>query len=92
MIYIVSYDLSNSGQRYDELISKIKESPAWARLGGSAYLVESDKSATDLRNNYKSCLDENDKIYVGRVSAPAAWSGMPHDVSDWIISKLRENG
>lgn len=92
MIYIVSYDLLSLGQRYDELISKIKESPAWARLGGSTYLVESTKSATELRDDYKSFLDENDKIYVGKVSAPAAWHGMPHDVSDWIISKLRENG
>lgn len=91
MIYIVSYDLMNPGQRYDELISKIKESQAWARLGGSAYLVNSDKSPVDLRNYYKSCLDENDKIYVGKVSAPAAWHGMPKDVTDWILSKMKDD-
>lgn len=42
MIYIVSYDLVVPGQKYDELLSLIKSERAWARLGGSAYLVDSD--------------------------------------------------
>lgn len=89
MIYIVSYDLSEPGQRYDELVNKIKEADAWARLGGSAYLVKSDKSAADLRNKYRTVMDDNDKIYVGVVTAPAAWYGMPKDVSDWIVNNVK---
>lgn len=89
MIYIVSYDLSEPGQNYDALIEKIKESDAWARLGGSSYLVESTKDAKELRDEYKTLLDSNDKLYVGKVEAPAAWTGMPTDVSTWILEKLK---
>lgn len=89
MIYIVSYDLSEPGQNYDSLIEKIKESDAWAKLGGSAYLVESVKDAKELRDEYKVLLDSNDKLYVGKVDAPAAWTGMPQDVTKWILEKLK---
>ncbi|MBO7415996.1 MAG: hypothetical protein J6U22_05415 [Bacteroidaceae bacterium] len=89
MVYIVSYDLSEPGQKYETLIGKIKESLAWARLGQSAYLVESEQSAVELRNYYRNELDNNDKIYVGKVCAPAAWFGMPKDVTDWILEKVK---
>lgn len=89
MIYIVSYDLVEPGQNYDSLLSKIKEADSWARLGGSSYLIESTKSPKELRDEYKVILDSNDKLYVGRVVAPAAWTGMPKDVSEWILDKLK---
>lgn len=88
MIYIISYDLSEPGQRYEELIGKIKESNAWAKLGESAYMVDSDKTPIELRDDYRTVLDSNDKLYVGRVYAPAAWYGMPNEVSEWILTKL----
>lgn len=88
MIYIVSYDLRVPGQRYEELSELIKKQGAWARLGGSAYLLESDKSAVELRDCFKSALDANDKLYVGIVTAPAAWTGMSSGVSEWIKKRL----
>lgn len=88
MIYIVSYDLSVPGQRYEELRSLIGKEGAWARLGGSAYLLESNKSAVELRDIFKGALDNNDKLYVGIVKAPAAWTGMSSEVTEWIKQKL----
>ena len=90
MIYIISYDLSEPGQRHEELIGKIKESTAWAKLGESAYLIDSDKTAIKLRDDYRTVLDANDKLYVGQVIAPAAWYGMPEEVSNWILDKLKK--
>lgn len=88
MIYIVSYDLIEPGQKHEALIKLIKQDGKWARLGGSAYLVDSESTAVELRDRYKSALDGNDKIYVGRVTIPAAWSGMSEGVSKWIKEKL----
>lgn len=88
MIYIVSYDLSVPGQRYEELSALIKKQGAWARLGGSAFLIESDKTAVELRDIFKAALDSNDKLYVGIVTAPAAWTGMSSGVSEWIKNRL----
>lgn len=88
MVFIISYDLCLPGQRYDDLIELIKKEGNWARLGGSAYLLESNKTAVEIRDLLKGALDCNDKLYVGKVTAPAAWSGMSEKVSEWIKNKL----
>lgn len=50
--------------------------------------MESEKTAVELRDKYCECLDSNDKIYVGKITAPAAWFGMPKDVTEWIKEKV----
>lgn len=89
MVYIVSYDLKEPGQRYSELVSAITSYRKWARLGQSAYLIVSVESAVELRDKFKQFLDSNDKLYVGIVNPPAAWVGMSDNVSQWIKDELR---
>lgn len=86
--YIVSYDLSEPGQRYNELLKLIKEEGNWARLGQSAYLVNTYRTAENIRDKLKIVLDTNDRLFVGSVDAPAAWVNLPKEVSDWIHQKL----
>lgn len=89
-VYIVTYDLSNerSADKYNQLVSLIKEEGIWAFLGGSSYLVESALSPVELRDKYIKVLDNDDKLFVGLVSAPAAWMGYAQEVTDWIKAKL----
>ena len=87
--YIISYDLSQPGQNYEELLKRIKSYSQWARLGGSAYIIMTDKSHTEIRDNLLEVLDKNDKLFVGTVSAPAAWYGLGSEVSNWLIDKLK---
>ena len=89
-VYIVTYDLRNesTSDSYSKLISLIKEEGVWACLGGSTYLVESDLSPVTLRDKYKQALDSDDKLFVGVVTAPAAWIGYSKQVSDWIKEKM----
>lgn len=79
-----------TSEDYQKLIELIKEGGVWARLGGSSYLIQSCLTAVELRDKFKCVLDKNDMLYVGEVTAPAAWYGLSKDVSDWIISKLRD--
>lgn len=90
-VFIVTYDLRNNaeGQSYQQLIKLIKEEGSWACLGGSSYLIESNRSTVELRDKFKAVLDEDDMLYVGAVNAPAAWYGYSKEVSDWIKSKLQ---
>lgn len=88
MVFIVTFDLNNPGSNYDRLIELIKAESAWAKLGKSSYLVKSELKATQLRDNYNKVLGKNDKLYVGKVLAPAAWVSMPDDVSKWIKDNL----
>lgn len=89
-VYIVTYDLHKGATPFDyeRLVTLIKEEGSWACLGSSAYLVESEQSAKQLRDHYNEVLTEEDMLYVGIVQAPAAWHGYSKEVSDWIISKL----
>ncbi len=87
-VYIVTYDLKEPGQRYDDLIAKIKNYGSWAKLGYSCFLINTNDNAVQVRDNLKLALDPNDKIYVGQATTPAAWSNMPEDVSNWIKSNL----
>lgn len=87
--YIVSYDLVTPGQNYERVLEKIKKNGAWARLGGSAYIVLSDQSPADVRNSIATVLDANDKLFVGAIGAPAAWIGLTDEVSEWLKKNLK---
>ena len=60
--FIISYDLSNPGRNYVELLKRIKSSYAWARLGGSAYIIITDSSAVEIRDYLQLALDRNDEV------------------------------
>lgn len=88
-VLMISYDLVNPGQNYEPLLKRIKAYPGWARLGGSAYLISTDATPVQVRDNLAQVLDPNDKLYVGVAVAPAAWRGMPEDVSKWILANQK---
>ncbi|MGJ1014082.1 hypothetical protein [Bacteroides salyersiae] len=88
-IFIVSYDLNtDSSPHYDQLVEAIKSYQDYICLGGSAYLIETDESSVSVRDNLKAFLNSGDKLYVGRVTSPAAWFGMPEGTSKWIKEHL----
>ncbi len=88
-VLIVSYDLVNPGQNYEALLKKIKNVGAWARLGGSAYLVLTDQEPVNVRDSLMTVLDANDKLYVGVAPAPSAWYKQPEDVAKWILGNQK---
>ncbi len=88
-VLLVTYDLVQPGRNYENLLALIRNFPSWARLGGSAYLILTTENPLAVRDRLARVLDANDKLYVGVVSAPAAWIGLPEDVSNWIRSNLR---
>jgi hypothetical protein len=86
---IVSYDLANPGQNYENLVKKIKAYSAWARLGGSAYLIVTDATPVQVRDDLKQALDPNDKLFVGVAPPPSAWAGLPEEVAKWILENQK---
>lgn len=88
--YIVSYDLCNPGQNYEQLLRLIRRYSAWARLGGSAYIIETSDTAKNVRDYLSRVLDRNDKLFIGTIKAEAAWYGLGDEVSQWLINKLKK--
>lgn len=86
--YIITYDLSDPGQDYNALIERIEGYGTWAKIQQSVWLIVTSDTATEIRDYLKQYLDENDKLFVAKVSAPAAWFGYQQSVTDWLIKHL----
>jgi len=89
-VLIVSYDLVNPGQNYERLLQLIKAHSGWARLGGSAYLIQTEATPAEVRDKLKAVLDKNDKLYVGVSPPPSAWYGLSDEVSKWIVEHQKQ--
>ena len=87
-VFIIIYELSNPSSNYDRLGNLIRSQNAWARLGSSVYIIETTETAIQVRDKLIKVLNMGDKLYVGKVGAPAAWTGISEEVSMWLKNKL----
>lgn len=88
---IISYDLRRPEQNYEGLIQKIRGYSSWAKLGGSAYLIITNQTVTQVRDTLGSFLDLNDSLFVGTCPVPSAWKGLSDEVSKWILENQPKN-
>jgi len=86
---IISYDLHSPGQNYNALINKIKSFGFWAKLGESAYLINTEETVAEVRDYLKAVLDSNDSLFVGVSPPPAAWYGLPNEVANWLLNNQK---
>lgn len=87
--YIVSYDLIKQGQNYDCITDKLETYPNHWHMQQSVWIVVTDQTHSQIRDNLKSCLDQNDKLFVGKLSA-AAWHPPFGEKGDkWLIENIR---
>ncbi len=66
MVYMITYDLNSTGQRYNELISAIKKASngCWCTYWKSSYLIQSPLSPSQIADRLKPYLDFNDRLIV----------------------------
>ncbi len=85
--YIISYDLCEPGQDYENLINKIKSYATWGKINKSTWVVNSAERSTDIRNKLKPYVDRGDKLFVAKLTGEAAWTNC--DCSDnWLKANL----
>ena len=70
--YIISYDLRRN-RNYDALYDAIKSYPKWARIVESTWAVVTSKSAVQIRDHLIQVLDDDDRVFVVKSGAEAAW-------------------
>lgn len=68
--YLITYDLNNPGQRYDQVIQAIKDSSngSWCTFWKSSYLIASSLTANQIVDNIKDHLDKGDKLIAMEVT------------------------
>ncbi len=67
MVYLITYDLNNPGQNYDDVIQAIKDAStgAWCSYWKSSYLIKSNYTTADaVFDKIKPHLDKNDTALV----------------------------
>ena len=87
-VFMITYDLNNSGKNYEDVIKAIKEAStgAWCTYWKSTYLIKSNLTANQVSEKITPFLDNDDRMIV--VQAQKSYQG-------WLSEKeweyIREN-
>ena len=87
-VYAVTYDLMSPGQDYTKLHEKLK-SYAYSKNFDSFWLIDTQKSASDIRDELKVLVDSNDKLFIIEVKKHWASFNIPQGMVDWLKSENR---
>ena len=86
--YIITYDLSTPGRNYSALYDLIRAYGGYAHITESSWAVVTNSTAEEVRNTLQAAIDSNDKLFVGTLRAPAAWTGLDDERTNWLQSNL----
>lgn len=81
--FLISYDLI-SDKDYSKLYEAIRNYGSFAHVLESVWIIKSSASSSEIRDNLKSYLDSDDKLFVARLTGESAWKNLSKEVSDWI--------
>lgn len=85
---LVGYDLNRPGQDHERLWDRLKEFGTWWRHLDSTWLVRTELTAVQLRNEVRPLLGSSDELLVIDVTGKS-WAGT--GFSDHAYSWLRTN-
>jgi hypothetical protein len=88
-IYMVGYDLNKPAQNYADLIAAIKTYGTWWHHLDSTWIIETEQTAVQVRDNLAQHIDSNDELLVATIGAPAAWTGFNEKGSSWLLEHLK---
>lgn len=91
--FFIIYDLNKEAENYSKknkaVRDRIKElfGTWWSHLD-STWLVVSDMTAKEIRDDIGSLLDENDELLVASSGGVGAWRGFNDKASKWLKDHL----
>lgn len=88
MVHIVTYDLRDPGADYAEIKEAISKFRRCKRIQKSVWLVVTDKTVEEVRSFLRRSIDDNDRLFVGRLYCDLAWYKLLTDAEEWIIDEL----
>jgi hypothetical protein len=89
-VYVIGYDLHPSkGETYNDLLAAIPKvgTSSWHCLD-STWLVLTEKTATEIRNELRQHLKDDDQLLVVRYGKGAAWFGFTGKCHQWLVDNL----
>lgn len=88
-MYLVSYDLIGPNRDYTKVIEHLKTYEFRATPLESVWILNSEKTAKQIREDLQKHTDENDKIFVVALQ-PRIWStaNISKPTLDWMHKHL----
>lgn len=85
--FLISYDLI-ANKDYAELYEAIKSYSSFAHILESVWIIKSTDSAVNIRDNLKSYIDSDDKLFVAKLDGESAWINLPTKISNWMKQNI----
>ncbi|MGQ0800249.1 MAG: hypothetical protein ACT4NL_09080 [Pseudomarimonas sp.] len=85
--YQISYDLRKT-RDYAALYERIKQYGTFAHALESTWVIVTNQSATQIRDNLAQAMDSDDGLLVTFLAGEAAWRGLSDQVSRWLKEQL----
>lgn len=86
--YLVGYDLSKPGQKYDELFKELKKYRGWWHHLDSTWIVLTEEKPSEIRDRLGDYIDPGDELAVFGVNGSWATKGISSKGNDWLHSNL----
>jgi hypothetical protein len=84
-LYMVKYDLKKPLQSYPRLYPSIKAcGMAWHAMNNMWFVISSGMSAYKIADRVRLSINEDDKVFVSRLSTDSAWCGLEQQGSEWL--------
>ncbi|MBI4095179.1 MAG: hypothetical protein HY435_03235 [Candidatus Liptonbacteria bacterium] len=87
MIQLITYDLNAPGKDYTSLYEAIKNLGAWWHYLDSTWLVDTQMTTSQVSNQLKPKMDQNDHFLVIRVTKDyQGW--LPQEAWNWMNDRI----
>ncbi len=83
-MYVVALHLTGEASSYEPLNAALQKIGDWSNRLPSAWLIQSNRSARELRDALKAHIGANDRIFVAQISRNWAATNMGPGFSEWI--------
>ncbi|MED2985472.1 hypothetical protein P4311_29595 [Bacillus thuringiensis] len=88
-VYAITYDLISPGQDYSDLHEKIESYGKYSKRFDSFWLIDSDDTAGEIRDNLKTVLDKNDRLLIIEVKNHWASRNLADGMVNWLKNDNR---
>jgi hypothetical protein len=89
MIVSISYDLKQPHRDYSKVISAIKDMGAWCKPLESYWIVDTNLTVGQVRDQVQGAVDGNDSVFCVRLQNNWGSYNIPQACVDWLNSPER---
>jgi hypothetical protein len=91
LVHILTYDLTSpndTSEDYQRVIEGLKSGyPTWCHLEKSVWLLQTDQSASEVRDSVKRLFNSSDVLFVARLSGNWGSVNLGSKRNEWLKNR-----